>query len=174
MKMKDLYTAFCDLNLDASGVGLSREEGERYFCTPIGAKVFAWDNGIHYCFIDGFGETIFCVNPETCCDYYTYPVARNFTDFLSLLLAVRTTNTMQQVICWDNQAFEDFMNDPEEIECAWSPEVSGVHKVIREKLGILPLDNPFEYIKELQGYFPYDKIQFSDEFYDATGIERDE
>lgn len=69
--MKDIYIAFCELNLDTSGVGLSREEGERYFCTPIGAEVFGWDNGIHYCFIDGFEETVFCVNPETCGDYYT-------------------------------------------------------------------------------------------------------
>lgn len=170
--MKDLYKAFCELNLDSSGVGLSREEGERYFCTPIGAEIFGWDNGIHYCFIDDFGETVFCVNPETCCDYYTYPVARNFTDFLSLLLAVRTTNTMQQVICWDKKTFENFVSDPTEIKADSDPEIVYCHIEIREKLGIAPIENPFEYIKELQKDFPYQKIRFTDEFYDATGIER--
>ena len=82
------------------------------FCTPIGAEIIGWDNGIHYCFIEGFGDMVFCVNPETCCDYFVYPIARNFCDFLGLILATGGTNTLQQIIWWDKKMFDDFVNHP--------------------------------------------------------------
>ena len=86
----ELYSKLKALSIDASWIGLSIEEGPDYFCTPIGSTIIGWDNGIHYCFIEGFGEMVFCVNPETCCDYYVYPLANNFNDFLSLILATQT------------------------------------------------------------------------------------
>lgn len=81
-----------------------------HFCTPIGAEIIGWDNGIHYCFIKGFGDMVFCVNPETCCAYHVYPIACNFRDFLGLILATGNTNTLQQIICWNKKMFDDFVN----------------------------------------------------------------
>ena len=170
--MDAMFEKFNSLKLDTTAIGLSKEDRDNFLCTPVGANIFGWDNGIHYCFIDGFGEIVFCVNPDTCCDYYVYPVARNFTDFLRLLLSLKTTNAMQQVILMDKEDFESFMNDSDEIEYCSSEIVSNILHTIHEKLQIDPLDHAFEYIMKLQSEFPYDKIRFTDEFYDATGLER--
>ena len=50
----------------------------------------------------------FCVNPETCCDCFVYPIARNFCDFLGLILATGGTNTLQQIIWWDKKMQSKF------------------------------------------------------------------
>ena len=170
--MNALYERYKKLNMDGSYIGLEKgDENGDYFCTPVEAKVIGWDNGIHYCFIDGFGEMVFCVNPDTCCDYYVYPLARNFTDFLSLLLATKNTNVMQQIILWDKQEYDDFINTPDNVEYENSVEVVAALNALRA-LDIAEMENPFAYIKDIQRDFPYDKIQFTDEYYDTLGLDR--
>ena len=167
-----LYEKYKNLKIDGSWIGLEAGAQTPYFCTPIGAEIIGWDNGIHYCFIKGFGDMVFCVNPETCCDYNVYPIARNFCDFLGLILATGNTNTLQQIIWWDKKRFEDFVNSPEEYEYRVRPEVQGVLSTIRKGIDIAPIDTPFEYIKDLQSNFPYEQIPFLNEYYDTLGIER--
>jgi hypothetical protein len=167
-----LYEKYKNLKIDGSWIGLEAGAQTPYFCTPIGAEIIGWNNGIHYCFIKGFGDMVFCVNPETCCDYNVYPIARNFCDFLGLILATGNTNTLQQIIWWDKKRFEDFVNSPEEQEYRVRPEVQGVLSTIRKGIDIAPIDTPFEYIKDLQSNFPYEQIPFSNEYYDTLGIER--
>ena len=170
--MNLLYEKYKNLKIDGSWIGLEAGAQTPYFCTPIGAEIIGWDNGIHYCFIKGFGDMVFCVNPETCCDYNVYPIARNFCDFLGLILATGNTNTLQQIIWWDKKRFEDFVNSTEEQEYRVRPEVQGVLSTIRKGIDIAPIDTPFEYIKDLQSNFPYEQIPFSNEYYDTLGIER--
>ena len=167
-----LYEKYKNLKIDGSWIGLEAGAQTPYFCTPIGAEIIGWNNGIHYCFIKGFGDMVFCVNPETCCDYNVYPIARNFCDFLGLILATGNTNTLQQIIWWDKKRFEDFVNSPEEQEYRVRPEVQGILSTIRKGIDITPIDTPFEYIKDLQSNFPYEQIPFTNEYYDTLGIER--
>ena len=170
--MNLLYEKYKNLKIDGSWIGLEAGAQTPYFCTPIGAEIIGWDNGIHYCFIKGFGDMVFCVNPEPCCDYNVYPIARNFCDFLGLILATGNTNTLQQIIWWDKKGFEDFVNSPEEQEYRVRPEVQGVLSTIRKGIDITPIDTPFEYVKDLQSNFPYEQIPFTNEYYDTLGIER--
>ena len=170
--MNLLYEKYKNLKIDGSWIGLEAGAQTPYFCTPIGAEIIGWDNGIHYCFIKGFGDMVFCVNPETCCDYNVYPIARNFCDFLGLILATGNTNTLQQIIWWDKKRFEDFVNSTEEQEYRVRPEVQGVLSTIRKGIDITPIDTLFEYIKDLQSNFPYEQIPFTNEYYDTLGIER--
>ena len=170
--MNLLYEKYKNLKIDGSWIGLEAGAQTPYFCTPIGAEIIGWDNGIHYCFIKGFGDMVFCVNPEPCCDYNVYPIARNFCDFLGLILATGNTNTLQQIIWWDKKRFEDFVNSPEEQEYRVRPEVQGVLSTIRKGIDITPIDTPFEYVKDLQSNFPYEQIPFTNEYYDTLGIER--
>ena len=170
--MNLLYEKYKNLKIDGSRIGLEAGAQTPYFCTPIGAEIIGWDNGIHYCFIKGFGDMVFCVNPEPCCDYNVYPIARNFCDFLGLILATGNTNTLQQIIWWDKKRFEDFVNSTEEQEYRVRPEVQGVLSTIRKGIDITPIDTPFEYVKDLQSNFPYEQIPFTNEYYDTLGIER--
>ena len=170
--MQDLYQRYRKLKIDGSYIGLEKgEEDGGYFCTPKGAKIIGWDNGIHYCFIDGFEEIIFCVNPDTCCEYYVYPLAKNFKDFIGLILTTKNTNVMQQVILWDKAIYEEFINDPENIEYINSKKVLTALDKLRT-LEVDEIEDPFEYIKNLQREFDYDKIEFTNEYYDTLGLER--
>lgn len=170
--MNTLYKKYKSLKIDGSQIGLEQDGGVPYFCTPIGAEIIGWDNGIHYCFIKSFGDLVFCVNPETCCDYYVYPIARNFRDFLGLILAAGNTNTLQQIIWWDKKMYDDFVHSPEEQENKSRPEVIAVLNTIRREIDTASIDSPFEYIKDLQSSFPYEQISFTNEYYDTLGIDR--
>ena len=143
--MNLLYEKYKNLKIDGSWIGLEAGTQTPYFCTPIGAEIIGWDNGIHYCFIKSFGDMVFC--------------------------ATGNTNILQQIIWWDKKRFEDFVNSPEEQEWRVRPEVEGALSTIRKGTGIAPIDTPFEYVKAIQKDFDYSKIQYSDEYYEVTGIE---
>lgn len=170
--MNPLYEKYKNLKIDGSWIGLEVGAETPYFCTPRGAEVLGWDNGIHYYLIKGFGDMVFCVNPESCCDHYVYPIARNFGDFLGLILATGNTNTLQQIIWWDKEQFDHFINLPEEQEYRDRPEVKRVLRTIGKEIGVASIDTPFEYVKDLQSNFPYEQIPFTNEYYDTLGIER--
>ena len=80
--MSTLFERYMQLDIDTTWIGLEKRDHPLYSCTPIGAKIFGWDNCIHYCFIDGFGEMVFAVNPENFGGPYVYPLAKNFSVFL--------------------------------------------------------------------------------------------
>jgi len=107
--MSTPYERYLKLNNDGSRVGLERGESERnYFCTPKGAEVIGWGSvdGIHYCFVRGFGEMVFSVSPMNTPGNYVHPVARDFRDFLRLLLACGDTAALERVYvyCWGTGA----------------------------------------------------------------------
>ena len=79
------------LGVDLAPLGVERrEESLPYFCTPKGARIFARSgvDGIHFCFVRGFGETVFAVSPMNGRENCVHPVAKSFRDFLRLLLAL--------------------------------------------------------------------------------------
>lgn len=57
---------FLKAQIDLEPLGLIMDGPfEAYFCTPKGARIFARSgvDGIHFCFVRGFGETVFAVSP---------------------------------------------------------------------------------------------------------------
>ena len=42
---------------------------------------------------------------------------------------------------------------------------------LQRELGLLPMENPYEYVKAIQKDFDGSKIQYSDEYFEVTGIE---
>ena len=154
--------------LDLSHIGLQRGEKESgYFCTPVLSKVIGWAgvDGIHFCTTKGFEEMIFAVSPANCPGEYVHPVARNFEDFLRLLLACNDTAAIEQ--CWfmDREVFEDFVacNPPTE-------EGQKCLDAIQKKYKVTPMDDPFGYIHELQDGFDYDSLQFPPEYYELVDV----
>ncbi len=49
-----------------------------------GAEVIGWAgvDGIHCCFVKGFGEMVFAVNPSNLPGDHVHPLARSFEDFV--------------------------------------------------------------------------------------------
>lgn len=156
------------LKIDGSRINLEKgSDTGGYFCTPKGAKVIGWENSIHYCFIRGFGEMVFAVNPENCVEENVYPLAANFRDFLRLLLACGTTTAVEQIVWWSEAQFREFLAaDPV------PPERTAVLNQIRDAFQLEPMEHPFQYVKALQADFDRGGLRYTDEYYDVTGRAR--
>lgn len=160
----NILNSYLRSKLDLSPLGFQRGEKESgYFCTPVLSKVIGWAgvDGIHFCTTRAYGELIFAVSPANCPGEYVHPVARNFEDFLRLLLACYDTAAIEQ--CWfmDREVFETFVENNQPGE-----EAQNSLDAIRKKYKLTPMEDPFAYIHELQDSFAYDAIQFPPDYYE--------
>lgn len=128
-----------------------------------GASVFGWAgiDGIHFCFIRGFGEMVFSVSPMNTSPDYVHPVAENFTDFLRLILACGDVAAVEQAWMWNEAQFEAFLN-----ENPTTQEQQQTLSEISEKMNLLPMEQPWTYIKNLQSSFDYSQIKYTEDYYD--------
>lgn len=111
---------------------------------------------------------VFCVNPESCCDYNVYPLAESFEDYIRILLATRHTNTFQQIILWNTkEKYLDFFSILNEVEYQNDPKVVFAIDAIQNQMRLDPMEEPYEYVRNVQRDFPYKKIPFSNEY--STG-----
>ena len=141
---------------------------EPYFCYPVNAKPIGFEGCILYCFLPEYGEMVFACNPESCVDQNVYPLAANFEDFIRLILACGTANPLEQIVWMDKNKFEEHMANEEKI---LTDEQRTAAQQLQRALSLLPIENPFEYVKSIQKDFDGSKIQYSDEYYEVTGIE---
>lgn len=165
-----IYEKFCQLDIKSRWIGLEKSDiNTEYFCTPIDAVIIGWENSIHYCFIRGYRDMVFAVNPESCVDRYVYPLAMNFKDFLRLILACGSTTAAEQIIGWNKEQFDRFLHSDNN---SIFPEQKTVLNKIKTDLKISPMENPYEYVKAVQEQFDDSKIKFSNEYYDTLGLGR--
>lgn len=139
-----------------------------YFCYPVNAEAIGFEGCILYCFLPEYGEMVFACNPESCADRYVYPLAADFEDFIRLVLACGTANPMEQIIWMDKNKFEEHMAGE---EGNLTEAQKAAVQQLQHGLDLLPMENPFEYVKSIQKDFDGGRIQYSDEYYDVTGIE---
>ena len=88
-----LYKKYKKLKIDFSQ--LSLEPGDTsggYFCTPKGAEIIGWTgvDGIHCCFVKGFGEMVFAVNPANLPGDYVWRATRPPRSSAPLWMVCRT------------------------------------------------------------------------------------
>ena len=164
-----MYEKYCQLGIDGRWIGLEKSELEiEYFCTPMNATVIGWENSIHYCFVKGYRDMVFAVNPESVVDKYVYPLAMNFKDFLCLILVCGSTTALEQIIGWSKVQFDNFLeSDDNKI----FPEQKVVLDKIQKELKLFPKTNPYEYVKAVQEQFDDYNIRFSNDYYDTLGLE---
>ncbi len=158
------YSKFVGLNIDTAPLGVELgENASQYFCTPKGARIIGWAgvDGIHFCFIPGYGETVFAVNPMNLPGHYVHPLARNFSDFLRLLMACPNAAALQQIHGWTRPEFDSFLENN-----LVSEEQSFVLSVIAERLHLEAMKCPFAYVKAVQTGFDYSSIKFTDGYKD--------
>jgi len=170
--MPTLYQKFKNLPINFSAIGLeSNPSTSDYFCTPQGAKIIGWAgvDGIHYCFIEGFGDMVFAVSPCNLPGDYVHPLAETFEDFLRLMLMCSGLDAMEQLHGWSKDTFENYMT-----EVRVSLEQKKIFSVIEEKLQLEPMDFPFEYIKNLQRCFNYKSIPWKEEYREYVSEETEE
>lgn len=162
--MASFYQNFLKQGIDLSMLGVERSTSEAtYFCTPKGASIIGWAgvDGIHYCFIRGFGEIVFAVSPENTNPDYVHPLAENFEDFLRLLLSCGDAAALEQAWMWNQEQFSAFLHDNPPTQ---SQRITLME--IADKLKLAPMENPWQYIETLQASFDYGKIKYTEDLYD--------
>lgn len=163
------YKKFKKLSIDTSSIGLiTNSDSEKYFCTPKGAAVIGEEgvDGIHYCFVRNYGEIVFAVNPMGTNGTCVYPIAYNFTDFLSLILACKNVCIIEQIYGIDKKEFLHLIEQQ-----TLSDEETKVLNAIKREFDIEPMKNPFEYVKEVQKETDLSELRFSREYYDQFNIQ---
>lgn len=163
--MDRTYKKFLNSGIDLASVGVKRsEDNTAYFCTPKNASIFGWTgvDGIHFCFIRGFGAMVFAVSPTNASPDYVHPLAKDFADFLRLILACGDVSVLEQAWMWNESQFETFMSENPITE----KQVQTLSE-ISEKMKLTPIEYPWVYIKELQSLFDYSKIKYTEDYYDT-------
>lgn len=170
-----LYQKIKESGIDLTPLGFSiTDDTTAYYCTPQNSDILGWAgvDGIHYCTISEFGDMIFAVNPM---DFgnCVHPIAKNFEDLLRLLLSVTDMGLLEQCYAWDEEQFKAFL-----IDCPATDEQQALLDLIKEKFNLLPIDDPFKYVKRLQSEFDLSLIPYTEDYYDLdmnpSAPERDE
>lgn len=167
--MNTLYEKYVALPINKGLICLEQKDlTDPYFCYPVDAKPIGFEGCILYCFLPEYDEVVFACNPESCADKNVYPLAANFEDFIRLILACGTANPVEQIIWMDKNKFEDHLaNEKKRLTNAQKAAV----QQLQCALDLLPMEDPFEYVKSIQKDFDDRNIQYSDEYYEVTGIE---
>ena len=141
------------------------EHDVAYFCTPLGAKLIGTlgVDGVSFCFVDGMGETVFCVSPSGTEAHYVFPIARDFREFLSLSATLGNAGTAEQIMCLPRERFYEFFPVDRNVFEQKSAELCG--------FVLTRIEDPWEYVRDLARRFNYSAIKFSDEYYEVTGQE---
>lgn len=159
-----IYQKMKKQNFNFAAIGLEQRECEgTYFCTPKGANIIGWAgvDGIHYCTIRGFGEMIFAVSPMNLPGEYVHPIAKNFEELLGLLISCGSMDAIEQAYRWDLEQFETYLKDNQPSET-----FALAVQEIQERFGISAIEQPYFYLKELQGSFEYGRIKYTEDYYD--------
>ena len=152
-----LYQRYARLPIRFAELGLERgSEKSSYFCTPKGARVIGWAgvDGIHFCFVPGYGDMVFAVNPMAAGDY-VQAVARSFEDFLRLVIACGGSAAIEQARYWTREQFNAFL---QENDTDYPPRAD-VLRVLREKLGLTAMPDPYGYLETLRREFDASALQ---------------
>ena len=167
--METIYETYLSLPIDKGLLCLAHGDiTAPYFCYPVNAKPIGFEGCILYCFLPEYGEMVFACNPESCADQNVYPLAATFEDFIRLILVCGTANPVEQIVWMDKNKFEEHMASEAKI---LTTEQKNAVQQLQRALGLFPMENPFEYVKGIQKDFDGSKIQYSDEYYEVTGIE---
>ena len=177
---RDDLKVFRALDIDFDSIGLEPNAGAvPYFCTPVGAEEVGsiGCDGIPFILLPG-DEAVYCVDPSMGeIGTYVLPVGSDLREFLSFVLYCHDANPLSQIYFLSEERFQTFAAD--EAEARGSGELEELFEAkdaalakIAEAFGIAPAE-PYEKIKALQAAFDPGVLQFSDEYYDTLGVERE-
>lgn len=168
--MSNLFEKYKSLSANGELICLEQQNTiVPFFCYPINAKPIGFEGCIMYCFIDGYKDMVFASNPESCADQNVYPLAANFEDFMRLILACGSANSVEQIVWMDKERFERHLQEEKKIRTEQQKELLDL---LAHELNLVPMKEPFEYVKNIQVNFDDSKIKYSDEYYDTLGIKR--
>lgn len=189
--MEDLFEKFMQSGVDVSYIGLERvtdpDSFSGYCCEPVGMRPFGalGTDGVHFGFIDGFGEMVFSVDPSAIAGNEVHPIANNFEEFLRVVFAVKNASTAEQIYWMTKEQFEELVKDGGSSQYKDDPEMMKISLEINAKaekalaavqaeLKLEPMPDPYEYVRGVQAAFDHSRIKFTDEYYEMSGLDKPE
>ena len=146
-KTVNLFDKFKNSCLDTSAVGLTvGSEYSYYGATPEGARVIAWAEiqGIHFC-RKPYVEGIYVVNPDAPKSEAVQLVAKNFLEFLGLVVACNHASVLWQAQAMTRAQFNAYLD-------AHKPSMKqrSVLRAIQNIYHPPTVADPYSYIKNLK------------------------
>ena len=175
MSSREDVRTFCSLPIDFSSIELEPcLDAEPYFCTPEGAEIIGWLNGIHFILLPG-DEAVYCVEPEMGEEgTFVLPVGRDFREFLSYLLTCKCTSPLAQIAWLEEDGFRQLLADNAQNTWPGCEETlrnqAAALDAIADCFDLVPKD-PYGAVRALQAAFDPSVLTFSDEYYDTLGLE---
>ena len=170
---RDDLQLFRSLDIDCEAIGLGRQEGCPYFCTPVGAEFVGWIgcDGVHFVLLPG-DERVYCVDPMG--TSHVLPVGADFREFVSFLLYCRDANPLSQLYWMGEGQFRELLREDRERESSLGPESFEKKEkalaALAEAFRAEPRD-PYGAVKAWQAAFDPAMLAFSGPYYDALGLE---
>lgn len=149
-----MYAKFRNSSLDTSPIGLycGQSRSDRVY-TPVGARVIAWSTeieGLHFCQVAGFGSLVFAVDPSAPPGDFVHPVARDMSDFISLILACRSVTAVALAYRWSKAYFNQQI-----ASVKLSAKARSVLKALENSYRCTPAYDPYNSIRTVQSTFDY-------------------
>ncbi|HAX72459.1 MAG TPA: hypothetical protein DCY20_02915 [Firmicutes bacterium] len=171
--MRGTFQTFLELDIDKSVIGLQPcGEEDVYFCTPLDAVLIGalGVDGVHFCFIPSLHQPldleagcVYAVSPMNA-DKFVYPVASNFIEFLSLVVACRDASPLELVSNTSLETFNEIIISSEDI-----PRKVESLNALTSQFELLHIPSPYDLIKSVQEGFNHSIIPTSDEYADVLG-----
>lgn len=177
---RDDLKAFRALDIDFESIGLLQSGAEdfAYFCTPADAEFVGriGCDGVHFILLPG-DERVYCVDPAMGEEgKYVLTVAGDFREFLSFVLFCQDANPLSQIWWMTEEQFRNLLAEDAAASWPGSEEYFAKKEAalakIAEAFGVAPIE-PYARAKVLQAAFNPSALNFSDEYYDTLGIERE-
>lgn len=163
-----LYQKFRNSSLDTSPLGIvsgSNVSGSVY--TPAGSRIVAWVNGtdVHFCQVEGFGETVFSVDPAAPPGDCIHPVAHSLLDFIGLVAICKDASLIYQAYQWSRCRFQEQI-------AAIKPgiKMQSVLRALQNTYHPTAISDPYGYILSIQQSFDYSTIPLHPDYFEWCPI----
>ena len=163
-----LYQKFRNSSLDTSPLGIvsgSNVSGSVY--TPAGSRIVAWVNGtdVHFCQVEGFGETVFSVDPAAPPGDCIHPVAHSLPDLIVLVAIFNDASLIYQAYQWSRCRFQEQI-------AAIKPgiKMQSVLRALQNTYHPTAISDPYGYILSIQQSFDYSTIPLHPDYFEWCPI----
>ncbi len=163
-----LYHKFRRSSLDISPLGLitGPDESDSVY-TPARYRIVAWgaDLSFHFCQVEGFGDTVFAVEPSAPPGDCVHPVAKNLQDFIGLVIACADASLIARAY-----RLSSFLFDRQLANVRHTVRVKAVLRAVENNFHTAALENPYEYITAQQKTFSYDALPLRADYFEWCPI----
>lgn len=159
-----------------SSLGLIKTNEGGYYCTPKNAVTFAslGVDGIHFCIIPDENDLtlesspVYVVSPMDFGNHVNI-IARNFYDFISLVIETKDATALECISCFSRERFSELFQDIQQdagIDTEVEESIAALHKAFHGNIN--KIDDVYAYVKELQAETDLSKLQYTEEYYELN------